>query len=117
MRKLVAVLSVALMASFTVALADEKPKHTIKECMKACFKGPLIKKVAGGSASDEDKAKLVEMMEAMAKNTPKKGDEESWKKKTKALVDAAKAIKEGKSGGEAALKKAANCKACHSVHK
>ncbi|QDV13747.1 hypothetical protein CA51_36380 [Rosistilla oblonga] len=103
--------------SLSAVAEDAEPKHSIKECMKTCFKGPLIKKVAGGEATDEEKAKLHEMMVAMAKATPKKGDAESWKTKTEALVKASKAAVEGDANAAGMLKKAANCKACHSVHK
>ena len=33
--------------------ADEKPKYTIKEVMKEAHKEGLLKKVAGGNASDD----------------------------------------------------------------
>ncbi|QDV69918.1 hypothetical protein Poly24_36360 [Rosistilla carotiformis] len=110
-------LGISAALSLSAIAEDGEPKHSIKECMKTCFKGPLVKKVAGGEASDEEKAKLHEMMVSMAKATPKKGDAESWKMKTEALVKAAKAAVEGEAGAAEALKKAANCKACHSVHK
>ncbi|MCC9601181.1 hypothetical protein LOC67_11550 [Stieleria sp. JC731] len=96
---------------------SEKPKYTIKQVMKEAFKGPLVKKVASGDASEEEVAKLHEMMVAMAKSKPEKGDEESWKKLTESLVKAAEAAKEGKEDAAAMLKKASNCKACHSKHK
>jgi hypothetical protein len=81
------------------------------------MKGGLCKKVASGSASDEDKAALVEMFVALAANKPPKGEAASWKAKTGALVKAAKAAAAGDEGAGAALKKAANCGACHKVHK
>ena len=119
MRVVVLVLSLVAVSAVSVSVIadDGEPKYSIKDCMKACFKGPLIKKVASGEASDEDKAKLHEMMVAMTKGTPKKGDAESWKMKTAALVKAAKAAVDGDATAPAMLKKAANCKACHSVHK
>jgi hypothetical protein len=104
-----AVLTLGLV-SMTLA-ADEKPKYTIKEVMKEAMKGGLCKKVATGKATEEDKAKLVEMFKAMTQNKPPKGESESWKSKTDALLTAAK----GDDGK--ALGKAANCMACHEVHK
>ncbi len=107
-------------ATFTLSvLADEEsePKYKTKEVMKAAFKGPLIKKVASGDASDEEKEKLHEMLVALGKNEPPKGEAESWKKLTTALVKASKAVADGEKDGPAMLKKAANCKACHSKHK
>ena len=90
---------------------DAKPKHSIKNVMKKCMKGGLCKKVAGGEASDDEKKLLVEMFTALAASKPPRGDADSWKAKTSALVKAATA------GDNAALKKAANCAACHKVHK
>ena len=107
----------ALVSVPAFAADDDEPKHTIKEVMKKAMKGPLTKKVAGGEASDEEKKLLHEMYEAMAAQKPKKGDEESWKKLTTALVAASKAAVDGDEKAPAMLKKAANCKACHKVHK
>ena len=113
---LVAVLGVSLMATFAASADDAKPVG-IKDVMKTCMKGGLCKKVADGAANDEEKAKLVEMFTAMSKAKPPKGDAESWKTKTAALVKAATAAKAGDEGAGDALKKAANCMACHKEHK
>lgn len=95
---------------------DDKPEYTTKQVMKAVFKGPLLKKVAGGSASDADKEMLVKYLKAMAHNEPKKGAADSWEEKTTALVTAAEKVAKGEDAiGD--LKTAANCKACHSKHK
>ncbi|OYP39119.1 hypothetical protein [Rhodopirellula sp. MGV] len=119
-------ISLALMGAFAVitvcspvlaADEDDKPKYTIKEVMKEAFKGPLVKKVASGDASEEEISKLHEMLVALAKCEPKKGEAESWKKLTGDLVKAVEAVKEGKDDATAMLKKASNCKACHSKHK
>jgi len=96
---------------------DKKPKFKTKEVMKAAFKGPLLKKVAGGSGTEEDAKKLHEMLVALSKNEPPRGEAESWKKLTEALVKAGKAAVEGDKDAGAMLKKAANCKACHGKHK
>jgi len=99
--------------------ADDAPKYTIKEVMKMAHAGDnaLAKKVTSGKASQEDKKKLVDLYTALAADTPKKGDAESWKDKTGALLDAAKAVEDGKDGAAKDLKKAMDCKACHTVHK
>lgn len=99
------------------AADEEEPKYKTKEVMKAAFKGPLLKKVAKGDASEEETKKLYDMMKAMAKNKPPKGEAESWKKLTVALVKASKAAVDGNEEAAGMLKKAANCKACHSKHK
>ena len=95
----------------TTASAAAKDKVSIKTVMKCMAKGGLCGKVAGGEASAEEKKQLVEYFTALNKLSPPKGEEASWNEKTKALLDAAKA------DDTAALKKAANCMACHSEHK
>jgi hypothetical protein len=115
-----AVLSLAVVSGGLISVlraADEKPKYTIKEVMTEHKKGKLKDKVIDGSASADDKKKLVAMYEAMAKNKPPKGDAESWKKLNDALIKASKEVEEGKDGGVDALKKAVNCSACHKEHK
>ena len=98
-------------------VADEKPKHTIKEVMQKAMKGGLCKKCASGEASDEEKKQLVELFESLAKNKPPKGEEASWKDKTKALLTAATGVAKGEGDGTKKLKAAANCKGCHDNHK
>jgi hypothetical protein len=79
--------------------------------MQKAMKGGLCAKVASGKASEAEQKQLVSLFEGLAKTDPPKGDAEAWKAKTKALLDAAKA------NDGAALKKAANCAACHKEHK
>jgi surface antigen len=86
-------------------------KITIKDVMQKAMKGGLCGKVASGKASDEEKKQLVELFTALAAAKCPKGDADDWKTRTTALLDAAKGT-DGK-----ALKKAADCKGCHSTHK
>lgn len=93
----------------------DKPKYTIKEVMQAQKKlQPLI---VQGKATDDDKKKMLEYYEALPKNKPPKGDEESWKKLTTALVAATKDVVEKKDGAVDEFKKASNCAACHKPHR
>ncbi len=113
MRKVFSLLAIVALVTTTwmAASAAEKPKHSIKEVMKIALKGPLNKKVADGNATEDEKKQLIELYESLAAATPKKGDADSWKEKTSALLAAAKGT-DGK-----ALLKASNCKACHDSHK
>ena len=88
-------------------------KYTIKEIMTKSFKADdnLKDLIIDGNATAEQKAKFIDYVENLAKFEPRKGDSASWKGKTEALIAAAK------GSDSAALKKATNCKACHSVHK
>ena len=90
--------------------ADEKPKYTIKEVMKF-HKDKLNEKFSNGTASKDEKAKLLEGYESMLKSKPPKGDEKDWKTKVEALV---KAVKDD---DKEAYKKAVMCGACHGAHK
>ena len=82
--------------------AQDKPKYTIKQVMQ--------KAMAKKDYKTLDKAELVDLFTALAANKPPAGDADSWKKKTSALLAAAKE-------GPDAVGKAANCTACHSEHK
>ena len=74
-------------------------------------KPALLKKVIDGTATDAEKAKLAEYLKKMVDLKPPEGDAASWKKKTQALNVAME------KNDLKALKTAANCKACHKVHK
>jgi len=114
-------LALGLVAAFAglgtlPASGDDKPKFSIKEVMQMAHKDGLMKKVAGGKAPKEDKEKLVELYVSLSLDKPPKGDDKSWKDKTNDLVAAAKAaLADDKDAGK--VQKAANCKACHEVHK
>lgn len=108
----------ALMMISKVQGADEDKPATIKQVMTKVFKKNALKdKAVAGEASDEEKKELVALLKDMAKDKPSKGSEESWKKLTGALVEAAEGVAEGKDGAAEALKKASNCGGCHKEHK
>ena len=115
----IACLAVVIGSSFALTLLaqDDKPKYTVKEVMDKAHKQGLLGKVTKGEASKEDKTQLVELYTALGKNKVTKGGEASWKEKTDALLAAAKEAAEDKAGAADKLKKASNCKDCHSVHK
>lgn len=94
-----------------------KPKHTIKEVMKVAHKDGLLKKVTAGDASQADKVKLMDLYISLFENKPKKGETDSWMKLAGAATLASAKVVAGRDDGIAELKKATNCKACHSKHK
>lgn len=103
-------------------LGDEEKKDvpTIKEVMKEAHKKPkdlLRKIVVGNAATSEDKQRLLELYQALAKNDPPKGTPGSWKEKVDLLVTAAQAVVDGQADAVNQLNKAANCTACHAEHK
>ena len=88
-------------------------KYTMKEIMTKGFKADdnLKDLILDGNATAEQKAKFVDYVENLALFKPRKGGADSWEEKTGGLLNAVK-------GADLdVLKKAANCKACHSVHK
>ena len=113
----------ALVVALVLGLAslradDDSPKLSIKEVMKQAHgQISLANKVIAGKGTKEDKEKLVELYTALAANKPTQGDQELWKEKTTAMVDAAKAVEEGKEGATKDLKKAVDCASCHKVFK
>jgi hypothetical protein len=124
MRMLKFIMAPALILGLLVGLtalraADDAPQYTIKEVMKMAHSGQnsLAKKVASGKASKDDDKKLVELYTALAADKPPQGDADVWKEKTGALLDAAKAVEDGKDGAAKDLKKAMDCMGCHSVFK
>lgn len=120
---LLAMLTMVLLAGLTLfQAADDKPKYTIEEIMDKAHKGSkvkpsLFKKVVDNKASKEQKKQLLEYYEDLAKNKPEKGELADWKKRTNAMIKAAKDVVADKDGARQALGKAANCKACHDLHR
>ena len=112
-----AALAMFLLAGTDQAGEKDKAKYTISEVMLKAHKGGLLTKVAAGKGDKADAEQLLEFYIALAKNKPPEGDAESWKKFTDGLVAAAKVAVKGGSDAGKRLKKAANCTACHKVHK
>lgn len=110
----------AALAGVSIASAGKGEHHeAFEEIMKKGFKGKtsLVGKATEGTASDAEIKQLQGMLKQLAGLKPPRGEMASWKEKTAALIKAGDLLaKNGKAGG-AALKKASNCKACHSVHK
>jgi hypothetical protein len=132
MRKLmlaVAALGIAIGTAWTFSASAQKddkdkddkkkPKYTIKEVMKKAHqaKDAILKKTQTDTATKEELKQLVAMYQALEVNKPPRGEEAEWKKRTKALVDAANAAVEEKKDAKGLLKKAANCAECHKAHK
>jgi cytochrome c556 len=114
----VVILAVA-MGFLVSARADDDPKYSVQTIMKAVFKGEdsVNKRILKGKASKEDLDKLVEYVSVLPQNDPPQGDPDGWKKKTTALLTAAKALQAGGGDALAQYTKAANCQACHSVYR
>jgi hypothetical protein len=92
---------------------------SVHDVMEAANEGKnsLYERVSGGKGTPEEARKLSDLYQALPGLKPPKGDAKSWKEKASALAAAAKDIADKKPGAMEKLKSAANCKACHSVHK
>ena len=112
----IATLSLALVLGENTA-GEKKPKFTIPEVMAKAHKEGLMKKVASGTAGDADKEELVALYTALNANEPPKGDLKDWKKRTGAMLDAAKKAAKGDEKAAKGLPKLANCGECHKLHK
>lgn len=118
-----AVVGVSLVTVVVLSLGWDSPAQqnslTISEIMQEAHKKPheLLKKVATGTASEQQKQRLVTLYRTLATLTPPQGDSKAWKEKTDLLVQAAEAAVQGKADAGKELAKAANCKACHQDHK
>src|SRR5947209_19536811 len=125
MRILIAVTCMALALAMLVGGGDtsaapqDAPKFTIADVMKKAHgKTGVLNKVKKGQASDTEAKDLLELYQALAKNKPPQGDADSWKNKTTALIEGAKLYVDGKKDDAVAkLNGAANCQACHKIHK
>jgi hypothetical protein len=126
-------LLVAAVLLLPPSTAADKDSPAIKEIMTKAHKGPdsLIGKL-GAELKDDDPEwpkvqaqtkELVGLGAALGKNTPPKGDKESWEKLTTAYEDNAKdmdkaAQKKDKATTAADLKNLTNmCMHCHKAHK
>jgi len=96
------------------AAADSK---SIKEIMKGGNFKKCCEAASKKGASAADKKAFADLCEALAANKCPKGDAASWKAKTEALVAASKALVAGDKDAGKKVGAAANCKACHDVHK
>jgi len=101
----------------------EDPKYTIKQVMRMAHgkmnksSPSLSDKVLSGNASDEEKAKLLDLYVAMGASKPPKGELEAWKDRTGTIVAAIKAVQDGKENADVDLRKAMSCNGCHSSHR
>jgi hypothetical protein len=112
-------LTAAALLSFAGSASADDDHELIEMVMKKGHKGKtsLVAKVKGGKNTEAELKQLHDMYVKMAKTKTKKGGADSWKTKTAALVNATNLLLKGDPKGKAALAKASNCKACHSVHK
>ncbi len=95
----------------------DEPEYKITEVMQKAHKGGLMKKVAMGMASSDEKAQLVKYYTALAASTPPAGLKENWDKKAMAMLDAAKKAAKGDDDAAKSLLKLVNCGACHKEFK
>jgi cytochrome c556 len=105
--------------TYSAFAADEAKKGSTKQVMKDHFKGDTsdLKKAVKGELSKEQVSTLLAAVKNLPGNKPPKGDDASWKEKSEALVAAMEKLDKGEAGAGEAVKTAANCKACHDVHK
>lgn len=124
MRKTVCAVVALLVVSSAAWASNPKAttveRKTIKQVMKEGHGGgpnSLFAKVTGGSATMEEKVKLLDLYVDLRENEPSKGEPAAWQAAAdKTLLAVAKAVA-GREGALDELKEAGNCKACHDVFK
>jgi hypothetical protein len=117
--------SLSLTFIFTTRAADpakDAKDNPTKEFMAKYHKAPrgtdpVAKRATMGKASPEELKALAEGYHAMTKAKPPEGDMASWKEKTTKAASAANALVKGEPDAIERYKAAANCKACHDVHR
>jgi hypothetical protein len=121
-----AVVALGLLVGGAYRAADkdtDKPKYSIKQVMSQAHRKPdknsptLSDKVLNGTADKDEQAKLLELYTALAANKPPKGEAEAWKDKATGITTAIQSVIDGKEGADVDLRKALNCKACHTSHR
>jgi hypothetical protein len=120
-----AAFATAVVTGFGTYRAADKDLPDIETIMQAAHSAEkeddptLLKLVVTGKADKEMQKKLLKLYEDLAKNKrPEgKGTDEEWKKRTSAMVAAAKDVLAGKPGAAAALQKVVDCKSCHKLFK
>lgn len=123
MKKLLwgALLALAVLAGGVVSANRFAPK-AISDIMEEAHEGgkdSLRARVVAGKGTAEDAKKLLALYEDLGKNDPPKGEKAAWKKKTDAIVVAAKKVAEKPEDPKfkAALDQATICNNCHKDHK
>jgi hypothetical protein len=118
--------AVSLLSAVAYPAADkdqEAPKYSIKQVMSQAHRKPdksstsLSDKVVDGKASKDEQTKLLELYTALGGNKPPKGETEAWKDRANAITTAIKDVMDGKDGSDVDLRKALNCKGCHTSHR
>ena len=100
-----------------VADPPAKDDATISDVMNDVMKGGLLRKAMSGSASDEEKMKVLDMFISLAESDAPQGDADEWRAMTqKVLTDYAKVLVGREDAGKA-LRASTNCKACHDKFK
>ena len=129
MRKFVvatAILTLGALLAVNVTVAEEKKEEkpmSTHDIMEKGFKGgkSLLRKVTStkDDPTEEEVKTFLKMLKDLNKNKPEKGDVESWKKLTEAMLKPMEDIAKGEDvkKNQLALKKAANCGKCHKAHK
>jgi cytochrome c556 len=126
-RALIVMMVFAAAVTFTAIAAEDKAIPT-KEIMQKGIKGALPKITAAAKKGDVSKmgdaaATLKKYGEALGKNKPNKGEQESWEKLTATFKEQTAAIADGvekkdaKAVADAAAAIGKSCGGCHSKHK
>ena len=116
----------------TIPAGAQNKTLTIKDVMARLHKGPNCLRATLNKALNSDdpnwaevqrqSKEFAELAEALTKNTPPKGDKDSWNKLSGQFATTAKAMDQAahskaKADVVAAWSKLGNCKACHNAHK
>lgn len=121
MRKLAWFVALSFTVIGVTQVAATNRAKTISEIMNEGHKGnpALCAKASKGMATKDDIKVLVALYTDLAANKPPKGDADSWKQKTEALLTAAKNLEADPTNkaAVAAYAKAVNCAGCHKAHK
>ena len=77
----------------------------------------IVKLIIAGKGTAEQVSRLQADYKLLPDLDPPRGEKESWKTKTAALIEATDGLKLDDKASIAKFKDAVSCKQCHSVHK
>lgn len=111
-----------IIASALTAVALDPKYQPIVDAMQYAHKAPkgekkVCEKIVGGTATDDEIKKTLDLYKGMENVEPPKGDAADFKSRVEKLVAATQEVSDKKPDAVAHYKEAVNCKACHTEHK
>ena len=90
---------------------------SIKQVMQLAHENRLYRELLKEKVDPAVAERLGRLYESLSKQSPPKGDEESWRERTTALLESTRKVVAGDADGPGEFRRAVNCNSCHSRHR